>query len=1179
MWCETSRPGGPCAGARKLCHVLEMRMNLNALLPIVRSSLPFSRMSSRIRGENGPISAIDATKPPLLAALHEEASLPILVVARNIRRAKQLCEEIGFWVPSGTPVFLFPELDVLPYERLTPDAAIVQQRLRSLAALRGWTAMHSIPPPIVVASAHAIAQPTIPPDQFGSACRSLRPGMTCDPSHLVAELAGLGYEVGQVVESPGRVSRRGGIVDIFSPSDEFPARLEFFGNEIDSIRRFDPTTQRSTALTDEVTVIPTREMLLPDQRTLDDIFGALDMSNCSREAVDGLREDWEALSSARWREDLQFYAPLLAGGSIVDYLPSQSVLVLDGESDVAAELSGLDSQAAELRLGQVERGDLPRNFPRPYLVWSELESKFERIEYRASLEDWANEGSDALDFGVPPVYQGQISRLIDYAGKALGSGTRLILVSQQADRISELLRERNIVATPVSEIEGLPAEGTATLVHGSLGGGWTLDRTVLLTDAEIFGLAKQRRPQPKRRAEREVFAADLSIGDYVVHVDHGIAHFLGLTTMTSNGSEREYLILEYAEDDRLYVPTDQVDRVARYVGSGGGVPSLSRLNTQEWARTKQRVKRATAEMAHELLGIYAAREVAKGIAFAGDTLWEQELEASFPYEETPDQVMTIRDVKADMESARPMDRLVCGDVGYGKTEVAIRAAFKAVNNGMQVAVLVPTTVLAQQHFMTFSERLAAFPMRIEVLSRFRSPREQQSVIEGLANGSVDICIGTHRLIQQDVRFKNLGLVVIDEEQKFGVAHKERLKRLRSEVDVLTLSATPIPRSLHMSLVGVRDMSTMETAPEDRLPIKTYVAEYGDELVRDAILREMDRGGQVFFVHNRVQSIAYVAEQLRALVPEARIGVGHGQMPEDALESVMLDFAGGRLDVLVCTTIIESGLDLPSANTLIVNHADRLGLTQLYHLRGRVGRGDVRAYAYLLYEKGKRLTEIAQQRLKTIFEATELGAGFRIAMKDLEIRGAGNILGPEQSGHMSAVGFDLYCRLLAQAVEELRAGQTGPVAPAELPGVDLPLAAHIPVDYVGDLNVRLALYQRLSKVDSLEQLRDVEGELKDRFGEVPADVRNLLYIMRIKVLAAQAGIRKISTEDKQVVLALENAASPELDSVLRGFGRSVRIGRTRVRLDMRQLGLHWQKMLEQVLRAIAAKRQVPGSTSA
>jgi transcription-repair coupling factor (superfamily II helicase) len=779
-----------------------------------------------------------------------------------------------------------------------------------------------------------------------------------------------------------------------------------------------------------------------------------------------------------------------------------------------------------------------------------------------------------MGFATAPNHSGRISAFIEDARAMIRDGHRVIVVSQQASRLSELFLEQDVIASPLADIGQAPRPGSITLVRGSLSQGWIAKQkvtpTALFSDAEIFGFTKKRRIAQKRPMRHEAFLSEFSPGEYVVHIDHGIAKFSGVTKMSLDGKERDYLILQYAEGDRLYLPPDQLDRISRYIGPGGYLPTLSRLGTQEWLRTKQRVKQAAGVLARELLAIHATRELSSGFAFSPDTTWQQELEASFPYIETPDQLEAVNQVKEDMERPRPMDRLICGDVGYGKTEVALRAAFKAVMDGTQVALLVPTTVLAQQHFNTFCQRLGAFPIRVEMLSRFRSPAEQHQIITGLKSGAVDICIGTHRLLQKDVCFKNLGLVIIDEEQRFGVAHKERLKQLKKEIDVLTLSATPIPRTLHMSLTGIRDLSTMETAPDLRLPIKSYVAEYDDRLIREAILRELERDGQVFFVHNRVRSIPAVAEKLIRLVPEARIAVAHGQMPEEALESVMLDFTMSKIDVLVCTTIIESGLDLPNVNTLIVNDSDKLGLTQLYQLRGRVGRGATRAYAYFLYPKLKRLTVAARKRLRTIFEATELGSGFRIAMRDLEIRGAGNLLGPEQSGHMGAVGFELYCRLLAEAVEELKAEREGRAfSPRpQAPTIDLPLAAYIPTEYITDLGTRLALYQRLAKVSSAQEVKDIEHEFRDRFGAVPSPTRNLLYLVRIKALGAQAGIQAISMERNQVLLKLAQGVKVDRALWQRSSGGKLKVGTNQLRLDIKQLGSRWPEVVEEVLRTTA-----------
>ncbi len=1144
-------------------------MNLSGLLSLIMESPAFRDLRETVKAGSARVVIPDGPRAMLMACLHEGLRLPIAVIVRNGQRAKSLREELIVWSRTAPArILLLPGPDVLPYEGLAPDPGIVHQRLRAMSALAEWIESPVGDPPVIVAAAHAVVQKTLSPSALASARRTVRKGMRIDPIELMARAVAMGYEVSEIVEAPGTISRRGGIVDVFSPIHDGPARIEFFGNEVESIRWFDPVTQRSTGPADAISIVPAREVLPASKERVESAFDALDLSNCGDGARDALREAAELLSVGQWRDGLEFYGALLNRHIFTDHLPDGSLIVLDDPEAIAGEMQAIEEHAAGVRATLVERGDLPKNFPSPYLPWAELLEKGLPGRRLLSLGSWG-EGKEApfLDFSAPPSYGGRLSRLVEDLRGELQRRTRVILVSQQSERISELLRGHDLCVSSVTRLEEIPPAGSVTILHGAIESGWRLGDTLMLSDAEIFGFVKERRPPPGRRPHEGVFLADLAVGDFVVHVDHGIARFNGTTRMRTDGIEREYLVLEYAEGDKLYVPTDQVDRVGRYVGSGGYVPALSRLNTQEWARTKERVKHATKEMAAELLAIYAAREIASGIAFEPDSPWERQLEASFPYVETPDQARTIQEVKRDMESPRPMDRLVCGDVGYGKTEIAVRAAFKAVCNGMQVAVLVPTTVLAQQHYVTFTQRLAAFPATVEMLSRFRSPKEQQKVIEGLALGSVDICIGTHRLLQNDVVFHNLGLVIIDEEQKFGVAHKERLKKLRSEVDVLTLTATPIPRTLHMAMVGVRDMSTIETAPEARMPIKTRVGEYDPQMVREAILREIERKGQVFFVHNRVQSIGWVADQLRELVPEARIAVAHGQMPEDELESVMYDFVLGKYDVLVCTTIIESGLDLPNANTLIVNQADRLGLTQLYHLRGRVGRSDVRAYAYLFYDKGKQLTETARKRLKTIFEATELGAGFRIAMKDLEIRGAGNILGPEQSGHVGAVGFDLYCRLLAEAVEELKAGGIKPSQKPELPSVDIPLPMHIPEDYVPDLAARLALYHRIAKVESLEQIKDLREEIADRFGKMPSPVENLLFGVRIKILAQRAAVQKIFTDGKEIVLSLEGQALEARSGRLRMFGSSIKVGLSQVRLNVARIGRQWPRMLEEVLRAM------------
>ena len=709
-----------------------------------------------------------------------------------------------------------------------------------------------------------------------------------------------------------------------------------------------------------------------------------------------------------------------------------------------------------------------------------------------------------------------------------------------------------------------------------------------LTDSELFGTAKERPYRPPRRRDRsgdEIVLADLVPGSYVVHVDYGVARFAGTTQRDVNGHAKEFLVLEYAEDDRLFVPTEHLDRVAAYVGSLHQPPTITRLGTAEWTRIKERVQGSAREMAEELLQLHAARDAAQGHEFSQDTIWQRELEDSFPFLETPDQERAIDEVKADMEQTKPMERLICGDVGYGKTEVALRAAFKAVSDGMQVGVLVPTTVLAQQHYATFSERLSPYPLSVEVLSRFRTPKERKEVLEGMERGTVDIVVGTHSLLQKGVKFKNLGLVVVDEEQRFGVAHKETLKRLRNQVDVLTLSATPIPRTLHMALAGLRDMSVMNTPPEARLPVKTFVAEYSEDTIREAILREIERGGQVFYLHNRVKTIRQTTAELAKLVPEAKFIIGHGQMAESELEEVMEAFADGEADVLVCTTIIESGLDMPNVNTLMVEGAHRFGLAQLYQLRGRVGRGEHRAYTYLLLPRGRRLTEAAEQRIQAILEASELGSGFRIAMRDLEIRGAGNLLGAHQSGQIHAVGLSLYSQLLEQTVAELLAGKgnqpidPAPDAAAELPHIELPIPASIPEDYITHMPTRLALYQRLAKARDRQEIPGFREEMRDRFGPLPEEVENLLAQVELRTLAMGAGVESVLQSAEGITLSFKNEVGSARLPLQRALGSAAQVGNRQIRISSRALGDQWLRRLTQTLERLIVFQQRLASLAA
>jgi transcription-repair coupling factor (superfamily II helicase) len=838
-----------------------------------------------------------------------------------------------------------------------------------------------------------------------------------------------------------------------------------------------------------------------------------------------LTTDLARLGSGALGDAAEVWGAILAPATALDHL-GEAIWVIDEPGDVGSAADSLWSQADERRVELERASELVTGWPDAYPARREWKRRV--VEVRTLELTWESEadgappGGNPFGWREPLLPPSPVTGLVDQVRGWRGDGLRVLLASDQSARLAELLTEADIGAAPTSRVsEPLPPGGLA-VVDRSLNSGFAggPEGLVVVTDRELFGSVRVRRPKALRRVVPRDLLERLQPGEFVVHVDHGISRYAGLVRRPAGGEgaeERDFLELHFAGTDRIWVPVEQIDRVTRY--AGGETPQVSRLGGGEWQRARTRVRKAVGDLAKELLALYSARAAARGRAFGEDSPWQSELEAAFPYEETPDQLRSVLEVKADLERETPMDRLVVGDVGYGKTEVALRAAFKAIQEGTQVAVLVPTTVLAAQHLATFSQRFAAYPVTVRMLSRFVPTAQQQDTLAGLAAGTVDLAIGTHRLLSRDVRFRDLGLVVVDEEQRFGVTHKERLKRLKTEVHVLTLSATPIPRTLNLALAGVRDMSVIETPPEDRLPIQTRVAEASAGLVRDAILRELDRGGQVFYVHNRVETIEAQAEQLRRLLPDARIAVAHGQMPEGQLERVMLAFAAGEHDVLVCTTIIESGLDIPNANTIVIDRADALGLAQLYQLRGRVGRSSRRAYAYLLYRRRERLSDVARKRLQAVFNASELGAGFQIALADLEIRGAGNILGAEQHGHMAAVGFDLYTRMLAEAVEEEKAAlEARPARHARTTAViDLPVDAYLPDDYVPDEPQKLELYRRLGRVATEHELAGMRAELIDRFGAPPPPVERLLEVARLRTTAEAAGLASVAREDGQLVL--------------------------------------------------------------
>ncbi len=1052
----------------------------------------------------------------LAAGLAVASAERLIWIARDAEIAARVAEELAAWLGDAESVVVLEPRTALAYER---SELVRDESAARVAALAAW---RSGSPRVLVASVQALFQHTLAPDALPAQPLTLSAGQRVAQERVLRELVGLGYEALPEVAGRGEFARRGGIVDVFPAGQQLPIRLEWFGDEIESLRAFDPANQRGVRPITTVSLLPASEFLLGP--------GAGDrlrerLGRASGRLSAELSADLAHLENGQLADAAEIWAGHLAPTTGLDHLADE-IWVIDEPEDINAAAEFLWSQADERRAELEKSGVLPRGWPEPYPARREWK---QHLNAARTLElTWESEAAGAPPGGNPfgwhePVLPPQAIRdLAETIARWRREGARVVLASDQSARLSELLGEADIIAAPIVTLGEAPPPGGLALIDRSLNSGFAggPEGVVLVTDRELFGAVRVRRPRVLRRAVPRDVLERLQPGELVVHIDHGIARYAGMTRRSAGGDgaeERDFLELHFAEGGRMWVPVEQIERVSRY--AGGENPHLSRLGGGEWLRTKTRVRKAVNDLAEELLALYTARERAEGRPVSEDTPWQQELEAAFPYEETLDQLRATAEAKSDLERGRPMDRLVVGDVGYGKTEVALRAAFKVIADGMQVAVLVPTTVLAAQHHETFRQRFAAYPFTVRMLSRFVDPGHQREILAGLAAGSVDLVIGTHRLLSKDVRFRNLGLVVVDEEQRFGVAHKERLKQLRTEVHVLTLSATPIPRTLNLALAGVRDMSVIETPPEDRLPIQTRVAEASAGLVRDALLREIDRGGQAFFVHNRVETIEAQAEQLRQLLPHARVAVAHGQMAEGALERVMLAFARGEFDVLVCTTIIESGLDIPNANTIVIDRADALGLAQLYQLRGRVGRASRRAYAYLLYRRRGQLSDIARKRLQAIFNASELGAGFQIALSDLEIRGAGNILGAEQHGHLAAVGFDLYTRLLAEAVEERRAllEQRSPVRPRAQTVIDLPVDAYLPDDYVADEPMKLELYRRLGRTATDAEVETIRTELVDRFGALPAPVERLLEVARVRIAAETAGIGSLTREGHDLVI--------------------------------------------------------------
>jgi transcription-repair coupling factor (superfamily II helicase) len=1132
------------------------------ILPFVRElfadvekSSAFVRAVTRVKGGAGRtrVSGLTPTgKAIFYTLLNRSTSRPVIVIVSDNRAVDELLpivRSLGELTGAVAPdaVIGLPAYDVLPFDNQSPHPEIQEARATALWKIATGAAS------IVITALPATAMRLRNAEFYADLAKVVRRGETIDPERLVEHLRLVGYNQVDVVEMPGEFAHRGGLLDVYSPELDRPVRIELFGDEVESIRKFDPATQRSAAVTEEAILLPLTETPV-EEETLAAINARLSGDRLAGD--EHIIEEAARATGVAVFPGWELYAPAAATKeNFFDDLQPGATIVLD-EPEALTEAH----DAWWAKVAEAHERSLVGNLVRPEELYLTPEQWQERLRYAATIAveqlgiEAAGNGEQHLTLQTQPTtrFHGSVAAMTEEVGRLAREGKRVLFAVSsigEVERLADVFNEYNLsfrigsrTPKPGSEVyvdeSSYFAEDVeaTTIVKAYVPEGVVLPEAnlVLFGARDLFDEPEVSIAHPQRQKSKvSAFLSDfrdLAIGDYVVHVEHGIGQYQGLKEIPQeDGGTVEFMILEYAEGARLYVPLTRLDLVQKYRSSEGVKPVLNRLGTQQWQKTKARVKKAMQDMAEELLKLYAVRKTAEGHAFAPDSEWQREFEDTFEFSETEDQMNAIIDVKHDMELATPMDRLLCGDVGYGKTEVGMRAAFKAVSDNRQVAVLAPTTVLAFQHYNTFRQRFAAFPIKIDMLSRFRTAKQQKETIAKVEAGQVDIVIGTHRVLSKDVKFSDLGLVIVDEEQRFGVRHKERLKQLRKEVDVLTMSATPIPRTLHMSLLGLRDMSVIETPPKDRMAIQTVVAVWDEKLLRSAIEKELERGGQVYFVHNRVESIYEIADKLREVAPNARILIGHGQMAESELERIMLAFMRHEADILVATTIIENGLDIPLCNTIIINRADRHGLSELYQLRGRVGRSDRRAYAYLLIPSDRELSDLARRRLAALKEFSDLGAGFKIAALDLELRGAGNLLGGQQSGHIEAVGFELYTTMLERTVRELKGEVQPETAETQL---NLGLNIRIPSDYIPEENQRLRMYKRVAGVETEAQLEDVVGELGDRYGAPPPPVRSLLEYATLKLLSQRVGVAQIERRREAVSIRFTESASVDPDRLAR-----------------------------------------------
>ena len=1103
------------------------------ILTVLRDAPEFRRMEDALSRSCGPVAAFglqESHKAHIAAVL--SLSHTVLLVSATDTGAARLWDSVRGYLPDAS-LFLPRETPLVHVMNASSERA--GSRASALSSLLFRENR------LVICSMGALLQRLAPRDVYVSQCVRLKTGDETSPRALVQRLAAAGYERVELVEGRGQVASRGDLVDVYPPDARYPIRVEFWGDTIDQMRDFDPITQRSVEQRTEALLPPAYETPQTEQAIARALRHAADKIGFETQV-----ELWrQGLPAAGADAMLPLLYPKL--DTLLDYLPESAVLVLDEPARLEEAAKTAEMTFAESVTAMLERGEGDAAQGKLQLGAEETLSLLNTPRtaacYALTRPHHAFPPKEIVQFLARPApqYMGDTEELLRDVRLWKQTGEAAVLFAGEHAR--PLFEQLAAAGAEVAFSETLtrpPVRGEVLVTGDALLTGFAYPELHLtvLGASELFGKRSTVKKVQKKR--NTLSFSELSVGDYVVHEAHGVGRFVGVESLTVDGSTRDYLLLEYRGGDRLYIPTDQMDRVQKYVGGGDEdtVPHLSKLGGSEWQGRVNRAKASAKKLAVDLAELYAARASVRGFAFSKDTPWQTQLEERFPYQETPDQLESIREIKADMERPHPMDRLLCGDVGYGKTEVALRAAFKAVMDGKQVAILAPTTILAQQHYNTLMRRMEGFPVHADVLSRFRSAKEQKESLRRLKDGEIDIIVGTHRLLAKDVQFKNLGLLIVDEEQRFGVGHKESIKNMKKTVDVLTMSATPIPRTLHMSMVGIRDMSLLETPPQARYPVQTYVMEYQDSVIRDAILREIGRGGQVFFLYNRVGSIDQCYKQLSKLVPEARIAIAHGQMREHALEDVMLDFSQQKFDVLLCTTIIESGLDIPMANTLIIYDADHFGLGQLYQMRGRVGRSNRLAYAYFTVRPGKVLSETAQKRLDAIREFTEFGSGFRIAMRDLELRGAGNLLGPQQSGHLANIGYDLYCKLLEEAVLEAQGEAPKPNRDVET-RMDVHVNAYLPAEYVTGDRQRLEVYKRIASITTAAQRDDVEEELVDRFGDEPLCVANLVAVAYLKAMCEKLGIDRVNQADGRIDMRFALNAQVDgqkLFAALNGFDK-------------------------------------------